>query len=698
MAVLRKVIPLAAFLLLAALVLPVTSIHVAEAYIPLPPPTDVWVAPPPLGIDASDRGTEAAPFATISYGILNVASDGTVHVAAGTYHENLHIPDEQNLEGAGAQNTIIDGGGSGHVIDISSGPFYNTISGFTIQNGSELVVRWWQPADEHVLYSGIKLPSIKTFGALVPDATSMGGGIHISGQHIVTLNDCFIKNNEADNGGGIYNDEGELHMYGCTVSGNSASDTGGGIYNYGKMWLTNCTISGNTAAQFGGGILNDAFNGQIDSSYSTIANNQATGVGSKGGGFGNFGQAIFKNTIVADNAAGDGIHNNGFTEPAQGGHTYSNGYNIDSENSCFPGFPDFPATTDLINTDPLLGPLQDNGGPTPTHALMHGSPAIDAGSCITDFSSSTSVIAAVAIGVGTDQRGVPRPQGTACDIGAYELAQASVGTSTHQGTAYFSTLDGYITDLEALNESQTDCGALPNSDFPFGIFSFNVTDITPGSTVTIVIILPSNASIDTQYWKCLNGHWVDCTSLLGSNDGDQVLTLSITDGGLGDGDGLANGQISDPGGPITTIATPTHPSVSPSLPRLLNPPQMSVQYLSVSPKQATASQPVTISTNVVNTGDQGGNLNIALKINGQVEQTKMVAVGPKASQPVKFTVTRTEPGTYEVDILNQNDSFTVLGKNSAAGTPVNSGLINFLIIAALLIATAAALILSRRPA
>jgi hypothetical protein len=278
------------------------------------------------------------------------------------------------------------------------------------------------------------------------------------------------------------------------------------------------------------------------------------------------------------------------------------------------------------------------------------------------------------------------------------LAQASVNTTTNEGTAYFSTLDGYISDLTALNESQTNCGPLPDFDFPFGLFSFNVADITPGSTATIVIILPINAPTNTQYWKCLNGQWVDCTSLLGSNDGDSVLTLTITDGGLGDGDGQANGQISDPGGPVMIIPGAAHPVASPQLPRLLNPPQMSVQYLSVSPKQANANQPVTISTNVVNAGDRGGNLNVALRINGQVEQTKMVAVGPKASQPVKFTVTKTEPGNYEVDILDQNGSFTILGNTNNAMIPINSGLINFLIITVLLIATAAALILSRRPA
>jgi hypothetical protein len=672
MAKLRKVIPLAAILLLAALVLPAAIVHRADA---TAYPDDVWVA---TTGNNSNAGTEAAPFATIQWGIDHVASDnvdspGIVHVAAGTYHENLHIPGATNLLGAGAHYTIIDGGGTGQVIEIGSlSNTPNTISGFTIQGGN---------------------------------SAGQGGGIYIGETHIVTINDCTIKDNEALQGGGIYN-EGELFMDSCTISGNSAFQAGGGIFNNrysigGLMVLNNCTISGNQILSnqdgtVGAGIANVAF--VMFLLECTVANNTSIDPGSLGGGFYNASLAIFSDTIVANNKAGHG--NNGYSVVTP----FSGGHNLSSDNSC-----GFNQPTDLINTDPLLGPLQDNGGPTFTHALLHGSPAIDHSECgiiidpatqnlINEAANGLSInIASQIEPVGLqDQRGVPRPQGAACDIGAYELAQASADTSTNKGTASFSTLNGYITDLRALNAGQTNCGALPNYDFPFGLFSFNVNDITPGSTATVVLILPSNAPTNIQYWKCLNRQWVDCTSLLGSNDGDQVLTLSITDGGLGDGDGQANGRISDPGGPALSALTPTHPSVSPSLPRLLNPPQMSVQYLNVSPKQATANQPVTISTNVVNTGDQAGNLNIALKINGQVEQTRMVSVGPKTSQPVKFTVTKSQPGTYSIDIGGQTGSFTIPGSSNTA--PVSGGLIVFLIIGVLVLAAVLVLVLTRKPA
>jgi len=613
---------------------------------------EVWVAPPPAGSD-NNTGTEEHPFATIQKGTDSVADDGTVHVAAGTYVESIHISKSLTLDGAGAPGTVIDGGGISAyntVVEFGSEPDEEvTISGFTIQNGYQ---------------DGV-------------------GGIFIPSEHTLYLDDCTVRNNQAADVGGIMN-LGTLWMNRCTVSGNSGTDSGG-IQNRGALYLHNCTISGNSASSGGGGGIYNWPGSVMNSEYTTIANNQATGASARGGGFNNWGQATFESTIVANNTAGVAAYNNGFTEPAQGGTIQSNGYNLDSQNSC-----GFNQPTDLVNTDPMLGPLQDNGGPTFTHALLQSSPAIDAG---------TNAGAPA-----TDQRGAPRPQGATCDIGAYELTQASVTTATGTGTASFSTYNGYITDLTALAESELDCPPNEGLDFPNGLFSFTITGITPGSSATVAIMLPSDMPTDTEYWKCINGQWVDCTSLLGSNDGDSTITLTITDGGLGDRDGVANGEISDPGGPTVVVAIapaplpPAEPRVSPTLRRPLNPSQMSVQYLSVNPQQTIANQPVTIITNVVNTGDEAGNLNVALKINGLVEQSRMVSVGPQGTQPVKFTITKTEPGTYTVDILGQQGSFTVLGTGGTAGAPVNSSLIALLIMGVLVLATVVVLILTRKPA
>ncbi len=273
-------------------------------------------------------------------------------------------------------------------------------------------------------------------------------------------------------------------------------------------------------------------------------------------------------------------------------------------------------------------------------------------------------------------------------INTIQLLQSSqqVNTATGTGTAIFTANNGSITGLTAT--VATTCGTLPGFIFPHGFFSFNIINITPGSMVTITINLPLNMPLGTRYWKCLNGQWVDCSSLLGDNNGDNVLTLTITDGGLGDADGVANGTIVDPGGPAYALAAaePAVPRGSSLPPNWLKPAEMSLKYLNVNPKEASANQPVTIITNVVNTGNEAGNYEVVLKINGQVEQTKTVGVGAQGTQPVKFTITKAQPGTYAVDIGGQTGSFTVLSTRSA-GAFSNSWLIVVLIICALIVVT-----------
>ena len=150
-----------------------------------------------------------------------------------------------------------------------------------------------------------------------------------------------------------------------------------------------------------------------------------------------------------------------------------------------------------------------------------------------------------------------------------------------------------------------------------------------------------------------------------------------------------------------TVVVPTTPSTpqqpSPPISRPLSPPQMSLQFLNISPQQASANQPVTITTNVVNTGDEPGNYNVALKINGLVEQSRMVSVGPLTSQPVKFTVTKAEPGTYTVDIVDQKGSFIILGDSDTGGTtgPKTGALIVLALIGILVIASVVVLLVRR---
>ncbi len=217
-----------------------------------------------------------------------------------------------------------------------------------------------------------------------------GGGI-ANDDGRLSLVDSTISDNSAASAGGGIESGGMLSIAGCTISGNSATQ-GGGIVNYDSLSITNATISGNSAADDGGGIYNS---GTMSISFATVADNSA---GSGGG--------IATSSFVPTTAISiDSIYQNpqgGNVNVTAGSLFGSLGGNI---------FSDAPNTSsglsDLVNTDPLLGPLASNGGPTLTQALLPGSPAIGGGFPIG--------------GIATDQRGAPRPLDRAPDIGAFQV-------------------------------------------------------------------------------------------------------------------------------------------------------------------------------------------------------------------------------------------------------------------------------------
>src|SRR5262249_49096120 len=153
--------------------------------------------------------------------------------------------------------------------------------------------------------------------------------------------------------GGIYNEGGTVTLSNNTVSGNYADDgVGGGINNYGTVTLNNATVSGNSSVARGGGIAN----------YGTVTLNNSTGSGNfaalNGGGIYNYYPGFTlhaRNTIIAGNTALDGA-------PDLVDDLGSLGHNLIGNTQGGFGFD----VTDLLNVNPLLGPLQDNGGPTQT--------------------------------------------------------------------------------------------------------------------------------------------------------------------------------------------------------------------------------------------------------------------------------------------------------------------------------------------
>src|SRR5262249_28271849 len=190
---------------------------------------------------------------------------------------------------------------------------------------------------------------------------NFGGGILNGDSATLTITSVSLSGNTGGFGGGTFN-SGTLTIVGSTVSGNMASE-GGGIYNSGAGVLTisDSTFSGNTTSETGGAVLNI---GTLHIANSTISDNSAAFLA---GGIINFENFEIGNTILKTGDSGENIYSN-----SQGIVT-SLGYNISSDD----GGEILTGPGDLTFTDPMLGPLQDNGGPTLTHALSPASPPIN---------------------------------------------------------------------------------------------------------------------------------------------------------------------------------------------------------------------------------------------------------------------------------------------------------------------------------
>jgi CSLREA domain-containing protein len=218
-----------------------------------------------------------------------------------------------------------------------------------------------------------------------------GGGLLVS-IGAATLDGTRVVSNTAhDRGGGLYSVAGSATLDGAQIVGNTAHYAVGGAWLEGTATLVNTTISHNRALTSGPGGLHLGAGAAITITFTTVASNTGAG-GVYGIEFtGPLAAGYIQNTLVAYN--GTPLSNClGILPP-------SGGYNLEDGDTC-----GFTATTDITGTDPLLGALTDDGG-TLVHPLPEDSPAIEGGLCT---------------GVAVDQRGVARPQGADCDIGAYE--------------------------------------------------------------------------------------------------------------------------------------------------------------------------------------------------------------------------------------------------------------------------------------
>lgn len=367
---------------------------------------------------------------------------------------------------------------------------------------------------------------------IVRGFANFGGGIYNQG--VLQLSRCTLENNEGTSGGAVYN-AGFAKIRYSTLAGNTAANYGGGIFNSGGTTnITNSTLQDNVGSFSGGGIWNEE--GLLTVASSTLARNR----GSSGGGlFNSSGTALFINSTlsgngagvdsggafngqtgqlglthstVADNKAGTGgglsgaatlvhsiVANNSGGDCGTGGPILDGGHNLDSDGSCKLD----SRFGSLSKVDPRLGGLADNGGPTPTHALLAGSPALD---LIPPNPADRCPPA--------DQRGVARPQprGGNCDSGAYE--RSTTGPAAYRFDGFYPPI-AMPPAINEVNAGQTipvkwrltDTQGNPiNNPASFvSVSSYPVDCATLAGDPGAAVIEPAPGASGLQYQG--NGYW-----------------------------------------------------------------------------------------------------------------------------------------------------------------------------------------------
>jgi hypothetical protein len=332
---------------------------------------------------------------------------------------------DTGLSGDGSLRGEIAAAASGDTIE-----FAGNVQGITLTNGQLVLGKSLDiegPVGNPIVISGYKV-----------GASYHSRVFEIDSGAIVTLSGLMITNGGVMGGvgGGILN-EGTLTVSQCTLSGNNVTFTpgtnsgkGGGICNLGVLTVSNSTLSGNSAGFAGGGIFNEGTNPPV-SNRGTVTVSNSTLSGNSGGGIFNAGTLTVSNSTLSGNVShslsgnvADGIDDgtgpltlvntivdevgigvNGAVVSTSHHNLIGNGIGMPEIN----GFNGNHVGTAAHPIDPRLGPLQDNGGPTQTMALLAGSPALDAGDPALLWS--------------TDQRGVPRLGGV--NVGAYQASASA---------------------------------------------------------------------------------------------------------------------------------------------------------------------------------------------------------------------------------------------------------------------------------
>ncbi len=402
-------------------------------------------------------------YANLTLNNVNVVNNSAVHAIQGTSGGGLHKADgvgySLEITGSLFQGNTADEGG-GLTIGVSSSATLDdtTLIGnvatqgscsFCLNGGGGLNI----PATDVDFSDGVisgntslgggggvlALGDIRLSGTTVFDNTAQWGGGLWTGFGSTVTDSLFVENTASVHGGGLRiagtpvsdttitgnttpGDGGGIHGYENTITGstvtNNTADRGGGIFGAGSTnSLTNTTISGNTATTAGGGIFKDDVPplrvpaglpppGDTPLSHVTLTGNSAPS-GANAATASASGPLTFTASIVA----------NPIGPASCSGNVLSGGQNFDEAGSCGLSHP-----SDQSGPDALLAPLTENGGPTQTHALLAGSPAID-------------LVTTGCPPPATDQRGSVRPNGAACDAGALESSLAGPTTTASPTTS-----------------------------------------------------------------------------------------------------------------------------------------------------------------------------------------------------------------------------------------------------------------------
>ncbi len=634
----------------------------------------------------------------------------------------LQITDSVAITGPGQTLLAIDANQQSRVLNVIGGgnPINVTLEGLTLTRGK---TTGDNTSNENVHSGGgIRFDSSGTLtltgstvsGNSTAGSFARGGGIYTN-LGVVTLTGSTVSGNSTAGdrafGGGIYARSGAVTLTSSTVSGNSTAGTnsdGGGIYtNSGAVTLSSSTLSGNKTegpGAHGGGIYTRS--GAVTLTGSTVSGNRVTGSNSDGGGvmFLSNEFNIFNSTITANSAArasgGLGrpngivsikkltIHNSiiagntaasnpDFTAPSNPGDLEVRSSLIGiNQGTTLTASATADAQGNLVGAlnaiiAPRLGPLQNNGGPTQTHALLPGSPALDAG--------NANLLPG---GLNTDQRGSTRvldlrdisnaTGGDGLDMGAVEMLGVSIGDATANENA--GTLDFVVTLSHPvpagftvtllLDTQEVNGDAKAGSDFTALVnqsLTFNSGDpLTKTVSVPILgdTLDEANETLQLKLTSAIGAVITKDTGVGTITDDDEAPTLSIGDatvveGNVGTANAMFTVMLSAASGQAVTVnyATADGTAIQPDDYTSSN------GTLTFAPGETTKTITVAVKGDTLDELNESFNVNLATPVNATI--TDNLGVGTITNDDTSPTLSINDVTVAEGNSGTVSATFTV---------------------------------------